>query len=414
MIGRLPVLIGALAAGFALASFFPEWPQRIRTAVGFSSASAPRAQDCTPTERAKSSAEAKDDQQGVVKLSEDEIKSAGIEPAVAQAGTIVHRIVVPGTIIPHADRIAHVAVKVSGTVAELRKKVGDPVAANEVLAILESREFADAKSEYLAARLTNELQQDLFEREKVLWDKKISTEQQFLRARNQAANAKMKNDITRQKLFALGLTEPEIANLPGEPEAFLRRQEVRSPIAGRVVERKVDLGAAVGRDNLETELFVVADLDPVWVDLAISPADLPLIREGQAVSITTRGIAASVEGKIVFIGPMLDKDSRTARAVVEIANDNGMWRPGSFVTAAIASAEQSVALGVPTSAVQNIGTATVVFVQFPEGFQKRQVVLGQSDERMVEVMAGLRPGEVIAVTNTFLLKAELLKALAED
>lgn len=414
MIGRLPVLIGALAAGFALASFFPEWPQRIRTAVGFSSASAPRAQDCTPTERAKSSAEAKDDQQGVVKLSEDEIKSAGIEPAVAQAGTIVHRIVVPGTIIPHADRIAHVAVKVSGTVAELRKKVGDPVAANEVLAILESREFADAKSEYLAARLTNELQQDLFEREKVLWDKKISTEQQFLRARNQAANAKMKNDITRQKLFALGLTEPEIANLPGEPEAFLRRQEVRSPIAGRVVERKVDLGAAVGRDNLETELFVVADLDPVWVDLAISPADLPLIREGQAVSITTRGIAASVEGKIVFIGPMLDKDSRTARAVVEIANDNGMWRPGSFVTAAIASAEQSVALGVPTSAVQNIGTATVVFVQFPEGFQKRQVVLGQSDERMVEVLSGLRPGEVIAVTNTFLLKAELLKALAED
>jgi len=273
---------------------------------------------------------------------------------------------------------------------------------------------ADAKSEYLAARLTNELQQDLFEREKVLWDKKISTEQQFLRARNQAANAKMKNDITRQKLFALGLTEPEIANLPGEPEAFLRRQEVRSPIAGRVVERKVDLGAAVGRDNLETELFVVADLDPVWVDLAISPADLPLIREGQAVSITTRGIAASVEGKIVFIGPMLDKDSRTARAVVEIANDNGMWRPGSFVTAAIASAEQSVALGVPTSAVQNIGTATVVFVQFPEGFQKRQVVLGQSDERMVEVLSGLRPGEVIAVTNTFLLKAELLKALAED
>jgi cobalt-zinc-cadmium efflux system membrane fusion protein len=62
---------------------------------------------------------------------------------------------------------------VSGTVAELRKKVGDAVVANEVLAILESREFADAKSEYLAARLTNELQQDLFEREKVLGTKKF-------------------------------------------------------------------------------------------------------------------------------------------------------------------------------------------------------------------------------------------------
>jgi membrane fusion protein, heavy metal efflux system len=414
MIGRLSVLIAALAAGFALASFFPQWPERIRTAVGFSAATAPRAQESPSAEPAKSNVEARGDQQSIVKLDDDEIKSASIESAAAQAGTIAHRIVVPGTVIPHADRIAHVAVKVSGTVAELRKKVGDAVAANEVLAILESREFADAKSEYLAARLTNELQQDLFEREKVLWDKKISTEQQYLRSRNQAANAKMRNDITRQKLFALGLTEPEIANLPNEPEAFLRRQEVRSPLAGRVVERKVDLGAAVGRDNLETELFVIADLDPVWVDLAVSPADLPLIKEGQAVSITTRGIAASVEGKIVFIGPMLDKDSRSARAVAEIANHDGMWRPGSFVTAAIAFAEQPVTLGIPTSAVQNIGTATVVFVQVPEGFQKRQVVLGQSDERMVEVLSGLRPGEVIAVANTFLLKAELLKALAED
>ena len=151
MIGRLSVLVGALAAGFALASFFPQWPERIRMAVGFSAATAPRAQESPSAEPAKSSAEEKGDPQSIVKLGEDEIKSAGIESATVQAGTIAHRIVVPGTVIPHADRIAHVAVKVSGTVAELRKKVGDPVTANEVLAILESREFADAKSEYLAA-----------------------------------------------------------------------------------------------------------------------------------------------------------------------------------------------------------------------------------------------------------------------
>jgi membrane fusion protein, heavy metal efflux system len=376
-------------------------------------APAQKAQEAAAAER-KSGAEAADDHGGIVKLSEDEIASAGIEFAAAQAGTIAHHIIVPGAIIPHADRIAHVAVRVSGTVAELRKKVGDPVAANEVLAILESREFADAKSEYLVARLTNDLQQDLFERDKALWDKKISTEQQYLRSRNLAASSKMRTDITRQKLFALGLTETEIADLPGEPQALLRRQEVRSPIAGRIVERKVDLGVVVGRDNLETELFVVAGLDPVWVDLAISPADLPLIREGQTVSITTRGITEGVAGKIIFIGPMLDKDSRSARAVVEIANKSGIWRPGSFVTAAIAFEERPVALAVPASAIQNMGAGTVAFVRTPEGFQKRQVILGQGDDRTVEVLSGLHPGEVVAVSNTFLLKAELLKALAED
>jgi membrane fusion protein, heavy metal efflux system len=418
MIGRLSLLILAVAGGFALSSLFPEWSQRMRTAVGFASASSSMERESPSTELKSGPEASKDqaakDQEGLVKLSDDEITSAGIETVAAQAGTIAHRIVVPGTIVPQADGIAHVAVRVSGTVAEMRKKVGDPVAANEVLAILESREFADAKSEYLAARLTNDLQQDLFQRDKALWDRKIESEQQFLRSRNQAANAKMRNDIARQKLFALGLSEAEIAEVPSESEAFLRRQEVRPPIAGRVVERKVDLGVVVGRDNLETELFVVANLDPVWVDLAISPADLPLVREGQTVSITTRGIAETVEGKIIFIGPMLDKDSRSARAVVEIANDGGIWRPGSFVTAAIAFDERPVALVVPTKAIQNMGAATVAFLRTPQGFQKRQVILGRSDDLNVEVVSGLHSGEVVAVSNTFVLKAELLKALAED
>ena len=91
----------------------------------------------------------------------------------------------------------------------------------------------------------------------------------------------MRLNIARQKLFALGLTDTEIFALPDEPEPLLRRQEVRSPIAGQVVERKVDLGTAVGRDNLETELFVVVDLDRVWVEAAVNPSNLPAIKLGR-------------------------------------------------------------------------------------------------------------------------------------
>jgi cobalt-zinc-cadmium efflux system membrane fusion protein len=185
-------------------------------------------------------------------------------------------------------------------------------------------------------------------------------------------------------------------------------------MAGQVVERKVDLGTVVGRDNLETELYVIVDLDRVWVELAVSPADLPLVRESQSVVVSARGVDGSAEGKIVFISPLLDKDSRSARVVAEITNNDGVWRPGSFVTAAIAVEEQRVPLAVPASAVQTIGSEKVVFVRAPEGFDKRSITLGRNDDRFVEVVSGLRPGEMIAATNTFLLKAELMKGANED
>ncbi len=238
MIGRLPLSIVALVAGIAIASFVPGLSQSLRNLVGLASgpsSAQPRGVATVGTEQPTPQTEPAEDKQAILKLTEDQITAARIDMATVQGGTLARRI----------------------TVGELRKKIGDPVAKDEILAILESREVADAKSEYFAARLTSELQQDLFERDKTLWDKRISNEQQFLRSRNAAAQSRMKLDIARQKLLALGLTEKDIAALPDEPEASLRRQEVRSPMAGRVVERKVDLGMAVGRDNLETELFVM-------------------------------------------------------------------------------------------------------------------------------------------------------------
>jgi membrane fusion protein, heavy metal efflux system len=413
-VARLALVGLGFAAGIAVASLAPGVPQTTRklvrlafepgTVQSHDTAAQPRGEDSNSP----------DDKQAVVSLTDEQLTEAHIDLAQVETGILAHRIIVPGTIVPVADRIARVAVKLSGTVAELRKNIGDPVMKGEVLAVLESREVADAKSEYLAARLTDELQQKLFQRDKMVWEGRASTEQQFLRSQNLTAQTEMKFNISRQKLFALGLSESEIAALPNEPEALLRRQEVRAPMTGRVVERKVDLGMAVGRDNLETELFVIADLDRVWVELAVSPTDLPAVREGQPVSIAARGIAEKADGKVVFITPIVDKDSRSARVVAEIANENGAWRPGSFVTAAIATGEQSVSVAVPTNAIQTIGTGKAVFVRTTEGFEKRVVVTGRSNDRLTEVLTGLKAGETIAVTNTFLLKAEFLKSSAED
>ena len=180
-------------------------------------------------------------------------------------------------------------MKTQGTVAELRKGLGDRVAKGEVVALLDSREIADAKGEYLAARLSAALQKTLYERDQSLWDKRISSEQQYLRSQASYEELKVKVDSARRKLTFLGLGPAEIEALPTLPAAQFERQEIRSPIAGRIVERRVDLGAAVGRDNLETELYSVVNLAQVWVDLAVSPGDLPLAREGQTVTVRDPG-----------------------------------------------------------------------------------------------------------------------------
>jgi membrane fusion protein, heavy metal efflux system len=347
-------------------------------------------------------------------MSEEQIKLAQIELVNVGPATIARRLAVPGTIVPNADLIAHVSVKLSGTVAELRKNIGDDVAKDEVIAVLESREVADAKSEYMAARLTNDLAQDLANRDKTLWDGKAIPEQQFLRSRNAAAQSSMKVNIARQKLMALGLADNEIATLPETPEARLRRQDVRAPISGRVVERKVELGIAVGRDNLETELFVIVDLSRVWVDLSVASADLPLIREGQLVKLSARGLSESTTGKIIFVSPLVDKDTRTARVVAGVENAGRVWRPGSFVAAAIALNERTVPVVAPATAIQKVEGRPVVFVRTGEGFEKRDVVLGQKEDQGLEIISGLTPGETIAATNTFSLKAELSKPKDED
>jgi cobalt-zinc-cadmium efflux system membrane fusion protein len=420
MIGRLLVAVLAAACGAAVASLIPEIPRAVRYAVELvTGAEALRAIEApSSAEQRKpkgdSDTEGREDRRASIRLTDDQIETAGIELAAVQDGTLSRRIVVPGSIVPHADRIARVSVKLSATVAELRKRLGDTVTKGEVIAVLESREVASAKSEYLAARLNSDLQKNLYERDKILWDRHVIAEQLVLKSRGAVAQAKVNLDIARQKLFALGVTENELAGLPDEPETGLRRQEVRAPMSGRVVDRKVDLGAAVGRDSLETELFTVADLDRVWVELAVGPTDLPTVAEGQTVSIAAHGLSKRAVGKIVFISPILDKDTHSARVVAEIANPDGNWRPGSLVHASVAIEERSVALAVPTSAIQSIDKTRVLFVRTPDGFEKRPVTLGDGDDRLFEVLSGVRDGETIAVTNTFVLKAEFLKPLAED
>ena len=283
---RFWLVIAGIAGGVLLASVAPGLIAGVRSQV----AALPgmtwlKAEAVEPAADPHRAGHAHHDEDGTIKLSEQQIAAAGIEVRAVEAGILSRRRFVPGTLVPAGDRIGRVAVRLLGTVTELRKRLGDSVEQNEVVAVIESREVADAKSEYLATRVTDELQQTLFTRATSLWQGKVITENDYLRARASAQDARVKFDTARQKLFTLGLSEEQIAALPNQPAASLRRQELRSPIAGRIAERRVDLGSLVGREGQESELYVVVDLSELWVDLAVAPADLPAIREGQEITV---------------------------------------------------------------------------------------------------------------------------------
>jgi membrane fusion protein, heavy metal efflux system len=351
--------------------------------------------------------------EGLIKLSAAQIAALRIEVAPVGPGTLSRTVRVPGNVTMDPDRIGHVPAKVIGTVVELRKRLGDVVQKGEVVAYLESREVADAKSEFLTAGANLELQTTLIERERSLFEKKISAEQQFLRAENAFSLSKLRHDLARQKLSALDVDEAEIAELPKQPVANLRRYALRSPIAGRVIERRVDLGAPVGGDQQEKEIYVVADLSSVWVELVASAPDLALLKEGDDTTIEESARAKAV-GKTIFISPMVSKETRTTRVIVSLDNADGRWRPGSFVGASIPVDRRAVPLLLPRSAVQTVDGKLTAFVQVPEGFEARAVQAGAMTEDAVEVMGGLKPGEIVAVLNTFVLKSDLGKAKADE
>ena len=342
-----------------------------------------------------------------IRLSEKQVAAGNFAVQEARGGLLSKRMVVPGAIVPSGDRIAKVSVRLLGTVAEVRKRLGATGREGDVLAIIESREVADAKSQYLAARVAFDLQDTLFTRSKSLFESKVSSENDFLRAKTAFEDIRIKFDVARQKLFALGLTSDQIAVLPQQPVESLRLQELRAPMNGRIAERRIDLGSLVGREGQESELFVIVDSSVVWAELSLAAADLAVVSEGQKITISAGSQGEPLLATIMFVSPLLDKDTRLARVVASVDNPAHILRPGMFVTAEIPFQQVKADVVVPKTAVQSIEGQSAVFVRTPTGFEPRKIVTGREDSRSFEVTSGLSAGDPIATANTFVLKADL-------
>ncbi len=342
---------------------------------------------------------------GAVVLAPGAAARAGLEVAVAGPGPIAIRRDLPGEVRANGDRLAHVAPRVGGIAREVHASLGDRVRAGQVLVVLESRELAEVRAGWLAARARVELARETFAREDRLRRRGVTAEQDWLDARTALAEAEIELRAARQGLLALGVPPGELERLSSLPEVNLATLRLVAPLPGEVIDRHVTVGETVAA---LAPVFTVADLSTVWVDLSVYPGDLAHVSPGAPVEIVGPGGRPRARGRISFISPLLGEETRTALARVILPNRDGAWRPGTFVTGRVTVEDADVPVRVPLTALvyPEDGGAALFIAEDGGRFTLRRVTLGRRDARWAEVTAGLDPGERYVIRGGFSLLAE--------
>ena len=216
-------------------------------------------------------------------------------------------------------------------------------------------------------------------------------------------------ESARERLRLLGVPDTEIEEVEKTGEAP-SRVRVRSAYGGTLLERKVEEGDYVATGSA---LFYLADLSRVWIQIDAYESDLPYLSVGQTVSLEVQGLPGQTyEGKIAFIDPVVDRQTRTARVRMEVPNRDGALRPGMFAQAVIEGelgAEQSH-LVIPATAPLFTGRRSVVYVEVaghPGTYELREVRVGPRAGPVYPVLAGLSEGERVVSQGAFVVDADL-------
>ena len=309
------------------------------------------------------------------------------------------------------DRYAMVGPLIAGRITALKARPGDAVRAGQVLAEIDSAEVGQAQAAYLSAAARANTSQANARRERDLHAQRVSSAREREVAEAQATSDAAELRAAEQRLLALGLGRSEIA-AAAKGRARAGRLALRAPISGVVLQRSITVGQAV---EAHTDAFRVADLGHLWVMLDVFEKDLEHVHVGQRAELRTESLPGVVlESRVAYVEPRIDEATRTARVRIEFENRGGRLRPGQFVTAHLSgsgtAAQGEPVVAVPRSAIVTIEGRPVVFVAGPgSAYSRRSVELGRSGGGLVEVRAGLAPGEQVVTDGAFLLKSELAR-----
>jgi membrane fusion protein, heavy metal efflux system len=345
-----------------------------------------------------------------------------IETEIVSAAPFAGVVTATGKILAAEDRTAVIGPVNQGRIVKLYAGQGTRVRKGQRLAELESADIDQAEADYLKALADSEnakrsaaaeikLAQQTYDRTKALYEKTVvpgknlqSAEHDLEVAKANAENSIASTNVSltaaRRHLLILGLTDATIDGL-GKKPGLAATFSLNSPINGVVVERNATIGATVGPD---ASVFKIIDTSSVWIDANVFEKDLPRVRVGQQVKVTTTAFSGSIfSGRVIFINSVVDPDSRTVKVRTEVPNPDGRLKPDMFANVEVITDVAGSAISVPQSAVLEDGGKSYVFIADNNAYKKLQVQTGIKTGDRVEIVDGLKSGDRVVIKGNYLL-----------
>ncbi len=350
--------------------------------------------------------EAKNDEAVEVSLTPEAVERAGIKTAAARRAAASATVTVPGTIMSNAYRDTKVNALVGGVVRQVTVELGTAVTRGQPLTVTFSAELADAQMKYLAMQAMLNADHLKLERTQRLVTLGAASRQELEEITAIHVGHETEVAAARQRLLLLGLGPDDVSRLM-DASHVVSEVTVRAPADGVVIARGVNPGQVVGAGQ---ELFTVTDLSTVWVIGDLYEKDFPAVRVGSESTVTVPATPGTpLRGRVAYIDPRIDPAARTAKVRVEVPNKSGGLRLGMYVTLSFESRSGGHVTLVPRDAVQAVGNRNVVYVPLEGGegrFAERTVKLGAALGDSLEVLDGLKPGELVVTAGSFFLRAE--------
>lgn len=321
-----------------------------------------------------------------VHLDPDRERRIGVTYAVAELKEVERTVRTVATVTYDETRVAYVSPRVHGWVERIHADfLGARVLRGDALVELYGPELVAAQEELLLAH-------------GLLESTREDPESRAYR------NAVRLLESARQRLELWDIPPDQVA-LVEETGRARRSLVLRSPVSGVVVEKNVFDGAHVGAGST---LYAIADLSRVWAEGEVFEKDLSLVELGQAAHIRIEAFPGEMfQGRVSYIYPTVSAAARTGRIRVELDNRDGRLRPGMYAEVQVDVPASGLRVVVPRTAVLMSGERNVAFVRSPDGMLvPREVTLGLSAGREVEILAGIEPGEVVVSSAGFLIDAE--------